>query len=139
MSGTKDIQGSGETASPVESWLCVSKTGDPDIYKLEFAEHHIGNPLIRSMHGGVVASMIEYAAEKHLDAHLQNTGTPAEVELFSSSIEYLRVTKDAPLYARAKIVRVARRVAFIEVRCWQDEEDLPVSRGSCSLRIKASA
>ncbi|MEC9344391.1 MAG: PaaI family thioesterase, partial [Pseudomonadota bacterium] len=58
-----------------------------------------------------------------------------KVELVSSAIDYIRVTKDTDLLARVSVVRIARRLAFVEVRCWQDSEDLPVARGSCTLRI----
>jgi len=138
MSGAGQKGTSTSVKLPVESWLNVSETHEAGIYKTEFAEHHIGNPVIRSMHGGVVGSLLEYTAEKHLENHLADTGIKATVELFTSSIEYLRVTKDAPLYARAQTIRIARRVAFIDVYCWQDEEDMPVSKASCTLRILKS-
>lgn len=121
--------------SPVEEWLAISVTDDPFVCRIDFQEHHIGNPIIRSVHGGVVGSLIEYAAEAALRHQLASEGRDERTELTTSSIEYLRVTKDAPLYGRAKIVRIARRIAFIDVWVWQDSEDLPVSRGACTLRI----
>ena len=128
-----DLNGAGK--SPVEEWLAVSITDDPFVCKIDFQEHHIGNPIIRSVHGGVVGSLIEYTAEAVLRHQLKQDGRLESTELTTSSIEYLRVTKDAPLFARAQIVRIARRIAFIDVRVWQDNEDLPVSRGACTLRI----
>ncbi len=121
--------------SPAEQWLAISITDDPDLFVLDFQEHHIGNPIIRSVHGGVVGALIECAAEKALINALKEKGLPSEVEVTTASIDYLRVTKDAPLYARVNIVRIARRIAFLDVKVWQDNEELPVSRGSCTLRI----
>jgi acyl-coenzyme A thioesterase PaaI-like protein len=134
---TNPISGSRAT-SPIETWLNVARMEDPAVFRLDFQEHHIGNPLIRSLHGGVVGTLIEYAAEKYLEQKLLEAGRPARVEITTSSIEYLRVTKDASLFARASISRVARRIGFIDVRCWQDGEELPVSKGSCTLRIFGS-
>ena len=124
--------------SPSENWLATSQTEDPAVYKIEFQEHHIGNPIIRSVHGGVVGALIEHTAERYLSHHLNEEGRTGRIELTTSSIDYLRVTKDAPLFARAKVVRLARRIAFMDVFVWQDTEDAPVSRGACTLRILES-
>ena len=124
--------------SPAEQWLAISATDEPDLYVLDFREHHIGNPIIRSVHGGVVGSLIESAAEKALVVALREKGISSDVEVTTASIDYLRVTKDAPLYARVDIVRIARRIAFLDVKVWQDSEELPVSRGTCTLRILES-
>lgn len=122
-------------SSPVQEWLAISQTDDPAVYKIDFQEHHIGNPIIRSIHGGVVGSLAEYSAEGYLTHLLKKEGRDARVEVSTSSIDYLRVTKDAPLFARVEIVRIARRIAFVDVWIWQDSEDLLVSRGACTLRI----
>lgn len=121
--------------SHMEEWLAVSRTDDPYVCRIDFQEHHIGNPIIRSVHGGVVGALIEYTAETALAHELVQKGHSAEIDVITSSIEYLRVTKDAQLFGRAEIIRIARRVAFIEVKVWQDSEELPVTRGSCTLRI----
>lgn len=123
-------------ASPMAEWQRIELTERPEVYVMRFSEHHIGNPFIRALHGGVVGAMIEMSAELELArlAH-QEGGSETRVELVSSSIDYLRVTKDADLYARVDVVRIARRLAFLDVWCWQDEEDLPVARGSCTLRV----
>lgn len=122
-------------ASPIADWLNVAATDRRDVWKIDFEDRHLGNPLIRSIHGGVVGTLIEYAAEEGLRRHLAEKGIHADLELTTSSIEYLRVTKDAPLFARFEITRIARRIGFVEVWCWQDREDMPVSRGACTLRI----
>lgn len=98
---------------------------------MRFADRHIGNPFIRSLHGGVVGSLIEASAELELALLLPEK----TVELVSSAIDYLRVTRDTDLHARVEIVRIARRLAFADVWCWQDDEGVPVARGSCTLRI----
>lgn len=121
--------------SPFEEWLSVEKTSDPYVFQLSFEEHHLGNPVIRSIHGGVVGALIEYVAKAGLNFRLQQMDRQADVDLTSTSLEYLRVTKDAPVYAKCEIIRVARRIGFVDVWCWQDSEELMVTRGVCTLRI----
>ena len=123
------------SVTPAETWFAVSPADEPDCWKIAFQEHHLGNPLIRSIHGGVVGSLIEHTAEKALDRALGEKSRSAKLELTTSAIDYLRVTKDSDLYARGSVMRIARRVAFMDVVCWQDSEDLPVARGACTLRI----
>ena len=117
--------------SPMAAWLQIAPTGRDNVYVMRFAERHIGNPFIRAIHGGVVGSLIEISAE--LELSRRSPGTP--VELVSSAIDYLRVTKDADMHARVDEVRIARRLAFFDVWCWQDDENLPVARGSCIVRL----
>jgi acyl-coenzyme A thioesterase PaaI-like protein len=119
--------------SPMAQWLQAEKTDRPNVYRLRFAEHHIGNPFVRALHGGVVGSMLELAAQLEI-ARLKDG---ARSELVSSATDYFRVTKDADLFARVDVVRIARRLAFVDVWCWQDSEDIPVTRGSCTLRLFA--
>ncbi|MCU0791087.1 MAG: PaaI family thioesterase [Nitratireductor sp.] len=118
-------------SSPVARWLQAGLTDRPDVYSLRFAERHIGNPFVRALHGGVVGSLAELSARLELARRSEG----ADVELVSSSIDYLRVTKDADLFARVAVVRIARRLAFLDVWCWQDDEDAPVARASCTVRL----
>ena len=116
----------------MQGWLKFTVCGESDLYRLHFSDEHIGNPLIRSVHGGVSATLIEMSAQTTLQNHL---GPKREINLISSSVDFLRITKDIDVHARAKIVRVSRRMAFIDVWCWQDDENMPIARGTCTLRI----
>jgi uncharacterized protein (TIGR00369 family) len=118
--------------SPMQDWLAFQTDNEGGKYLLHFQDKHIGNPLIRSIHGGVTASLIEMSAEHMITAEL---GNQVRVNLVSSSMDYLRVSKDADIHARAKIVRIGRRLAFVDVWCWQDDEDILIARGTCTLRI----
>lgn len=118
--------------SPMHDWLAFHTRDENGRFALHFHDHHIGNPLIRSVHGGVTASLIEMSAEHLLTEEL---GSDVGIQLVSSSVDYLRVTKDVNIEARANIVRISRRLAFIDVWCWQDEEAIPIARGTCTLRI----
>ncbi|MCB1456199.1 MAG: PaaI family thioesterase [Nitratireductor sp.] len=113
-------------------WLQFSATGEADVFRMKFDDRHIGNPFIRALHGGVVGSMVEMSAEMLVRSQME---ADQRVELVSSAIDYIRVTRDVDLCARATMVRRGRRLVFVEVWCWQDSEDLPVARGNCTLRI----
>jgi uncharacterized protein (TIGR00369 family) len=131
-SGTPGTPAQRLLSSPVADWLQVAPSGKPGEWRLAFDLRHTGNPLIRSVHGGVVASLIDMTAELALEEHLAGA---MRAELVSSSIEYLRVTRDSDIFSTATITRIGRRIAFVDVRCWQDGPDTPVARGSCTLRL----
>ena len=50
--------------SPMHQWLgmSVAEAEGALTYKLTFAEDHIGNPIIRALHGGVISSFLESCA-----------------------------------------------------------------------------
>lgn len=121
-----------QTLSPMKEWLAFKPTSEAGRYCLHFSDRHIGNPSVRSVHGGVTASLVEMSAEHLLSDHL---GQQAKFQLLSSSVDYLRISKDVDIHARAQIVRISRRLAFVDVWCWQDEEDIPIARGTCTLRL----
>ncbi|HSO48598.1 MAG TPA: PaaI family thioesterase [Rhizobiaceae bacterium] len=120
-------------ASPVALWLQATTTDRANVYRLGFVERHIGNPFVRALHGGVVGSMAELSAL----LELARLSPGVEAEVVSSSIDYMRVTKDIDLFARVDVVRLARRLAFLDVWCWQDDENAPVARASCTVRLFA--
>ena len=127
---------SGLFSAPVANWLQAEPLPEENCYKTTFAVHHLGNVFIRSLHGGVTGAVIELSAEAATRKHL---GDPAALTVATTSIDYLRVTKDEDLYARAEIVRLSRRLAVVDVVCWQDSEDIPVARGAVTLRITQAA
>lgn len=121
-------------SSNISKWLQVEDKDEERVYKTQFAEHHLGNIYIRSLHGGVSASFMELCAEAETKKQLD---TDADVMVIASSTDYLRITKDADLYARTNIVRLSRRLSVVDVVCWQDSEDVPVVRATVTIKITA--
>lgn len=113
-------------------WLNIKPGLEQGLFLHEFAEYHIGNPFIRSLHGGVTAAITEYCAEQTI---LQELGSESTCRLTSNSMNYLRATKAENVFARTTITRITRRIAFVDVLCWQDEETIPVTLGHCTIRI----
>lgn len=123
-------------ASPsrLSEWLSFEALAEKGTYKTTFATHHLGNVFIRSLHGGVTGAMVEMSAEAFARNELK---TNASLMIIASSVDYLRITKDRDLYARAESVRLSRRMAVIDVTCWQDDQTLPVARGVVTIKIDA--
>lgn len=120
----------------IAKWLQIKPHDDCGVYHLTFADHHIGNVWIRSIHGGVSASTIELCAEAETRKLL---GEKQDTFVSTSTIDYLRITKDADIFARATIVRKSRRLSIVDVICWQDDETVPVARGTVTLKIETNS
>ncbi|MBB4660166.1 PaaI family thioesterase [Parvularcula dongshanensis] len=120
--------------SAMARWLKLSVTADDTglLYRLRFDEAHIGNPAIRALHGGVVAALLEMAATLEIASR---TEPAAKLRTISCQTEYLRGTVDEDMTARVRILRLGRRVAFLEAVGWQTTEDEPVARAAVALRV----
>ena len=116
----------------IGKWLQIKPLETDGLYHLIFAEHHIGNVWIRSIHGGVSASTIELCAEAETRKLLKEG---QDVIISTSTIDYLRITKDADIFAKATIVRKSKRLSIVDVVCWQDDEKVPVARGTVTIKV----
>lgn len=121
-------------ASPMSEWLgfACEAEGDGAIYKLAFAEEHIGNPEIRALHGGVIAAFLEVAMQAELAARL-DPGT--RIATATMAIDYLASSRAEDMRARVRLLRLGRRIAFLEASGWQENEAHPVAIGRACLRI----
>ncbi len=83
-----------------------------------------GNPWLPALHGGTIGGLLETAAIVQL-AHDQDTeNLPKPINV---TIEYLRSGKIADLHARARVTKQGRRVANVQVICWQSDPEKPVA------------
>lgn len=121
--------------APAAKWLQIESLDESGLFKHTFDKKHVGNTFIRSIHGGVTAGISEICAEVFVAGEIEED---IDCEVISSSVNYLRVTKAQDIYARCSIVRVSRRLAFIDVHCWQDDETIPVTQAQCTVRILRS-
>ena len=120
--------------SPIASWLGFTTSGDGDdrTYSLAFNEQHIGNPVIRALHGGAIASFLEFAAQCEL---LSSLSEGAPIKTVNVDIDYLASSRAQDMHARARILRTGRRIAFLEAEGWQDNEERPVAKARVRIRI----
>ncbi|MEL7489406.1 MAG: PaaI family thioesterase [Pseudomonadota bacterium] len=120
------------TDQPVARWLNyrVDLRDGTLIHWLGFEERHIGNPVIRALHGGVITAFLEFSAGAVLEAH-----TKQRAQAVNIAIDFLRSSKAVDMEARVTIRRLGRRIAFAEAIGWQDDENNPVAAAQCCFRM----
>ena len=123
--------------SSFSSWLGVSAIheGDQLLLLMRFAEHHIGNEMIRAIHGGVMASFLECTASAVFS---QMIGSSVLLRALNSDVAFLRSTSDRDTYADVKVLRHGRRLATLEVNAWQDDVNRPVASGRFNFQVGAT-
>ncbi|MFZ5615743.1 MAG: PaaI family thioesterase [Pseudomonadota bacterium] len=132
MSGHQERLRAFAAAAPISGWLGLSldEIGDDLRFRLGFNEAHIGNPAIRALHGGVIATFLEFAMQAELAARTQKT-----VSTISQAIDYLSSSRAEDMTARVKLLREGRRVAFLEASGWQSDETRLVAVARCCLKL----
>lgn len=98
--------------------------GQADQTVMRFAAHLVGNPLLPALHGGSVAGFMELTASAALEAAAARSERPKPVDV---SIAYLRSARPVDTFARARVRKAGRRVAYVSVLAWQEDEDAPIA------------
>ena len=111
---------------PYVEYLGIRVTPDETVplFRMPFQEKLIGNPTLPALHGGVVAGFAETAATLHLIQTLKGTKFPKSIDF---SIDYLRSGKPVDTYARARVVKIGRRIANVQAEAWQGERTQPIA------------
>lgn len=94
------------------------------VYQMSFRDQHVGNPLIKTYHGGILASFAEVVASHHVKSDLQLSEEP---DCTSMTFDYLRPAFAGTLRAEPITVRVGKRFIVITVDVFT--EKALVSRG----------
>ncbi len=102
--------------------LSAHADGQQVTCRLPFREDFIGNPLGRSIHGGIVYSLLNSAAVLQVIWKLDGVVNPRTIEM---AVSYLRMAGEGDQWAHAEIVRAGRRVATVSATAWQDDPDKP--------------
>ncbi|MBI1186668.1 MAG: hotdog fold thioesterase [Alphaproteobacteria bacterium] len=110
--------------------------GDELTLILPFKKPLIGNPALPALHGGAVGAFMELTAFAQLSVVARLTRLPKTIDI---TIDYLRSGKPVETFARARMVRVGRRVANVHVEAWQNERAAPIAalHGNFLLAEKA--
>lgn len=82
-------------------------------YSIEFREEHIGNPMIRTFHGGVLAGFSEVVAATHLSRQFGMSQAP---DCATMTFDYLRPAFAGRLRAIPNTVRAGRRMTTVSVQ-----------------------
>lgn len=108
--------------------------GDELTLVLPYREALIGNPMLPALHGGVVGAFMELTALAQLALTAGFSGhLPKTIDM---SIDYLRSGRPSEVFARARVVKVGRRIANVAVEAWQHARAEPIAalRGHFLMR-----
>ncbi|BCV54408.1 PaaI family thioesterase [Shewanella algae] len=94
----------------------VDRFGDELVFRLPAKDDNIGNPVLPAIHGGVIAGFMEMSAIIQLMVFMQTSKVPKVVDF---SIDYLRAGYHKDSFAECRITRQGRRVANVNIDCWQ--------------------
>ncbi|NWG52732.1 MAG: PaaI family thioesterase [Hydrogenophilaceae bacterium] len=98
--------------------------GDELTLVMPFKPPLIGNPSLPALHGGAVGAFMELTAFAQLSVAARLTRLPKTIDI---TIDYLRSGKPVDAFARARMVRVGRRIANVHVEAWQNERAAPIA------------
>ena len=114
-------------STPYASFLGIEADLDSHnetIFRLAFQEHHLGNPMIRTFHGGIIASFAEIAAAIDTQASQKLEKLP---KCSSITLDYLRPAFAGVLLAKPSTIRVGKRFTVTSVDIHLEQK--LVSRG----------
>lgn len=98
--------------------------GDELTLILPYSEHLVGNPLLPALHGGVVGALMELTAITQLAIASKSEKFAKTIDI---GIDYLRSGKPIDTYARARVVKIGRRIANVQAEAWQNERGQPIA------------
>lgn len=98
--------------------------GDELTLVMPYHKKLIGNPVLPALHGGTVGAFMELAAFAQLSVAAELKRLPKTIDI---TIDYLRSGKPIDTFARARVVRIGRRIANVHVEAWQSERAAPIA------------
>jgi uncharacterized protein (TIGR00369 family) len=98
--------------------------GDELTFVLPFSEHLIGNPMLPALHGGAVGAFMELTAILQL---AMSVGAERTAKTIAVNVDYLRSGRPEDTFARARVIKIGRRVANVQVEAWQGERAQPIA------------
>jgi uncharacterized protein (TIGR00369 family) len=104
------------------------------VVRMEHKEELVGNPTIPSIHGGILAALVDLAGGA-ATFHALGIPTPT-VDL---QIDYIRpaIAEDGRAHlAEAEIVNIGDTVAFVDVEVRDEQEEKLVAKGRCVYSTK---
>lgn len=99
-------------------------------YVVDFREEHLGNPLIRTFHGGILASIGETVAAMHVARERGESALPESAlpECATMTFDYLRPAFAKTLVAVAHTVRAGKRITTVSVQLRQEGQLVCIGR-----------
>lgn len=95
------------------------------VFYIPFEDRLVGNRALPALHGGAVAAFMESAALFHL--LLEHANANRLPKIIDFNIDYLRAAGPRDSYCHCEVARIGRRVALVNIRCWQKHYDRPAA------------
>jgi len=102
----------------------VNSAGDVS-YQLSFRDQHMGNPLLRTFHGGILASFGEISAALHVIGILDLNSEP---QCQSMTFDYLRPAFAGTICAVPQVIRSGKRFIITSVEIYQNQTLVAMGR-----------
>ena len=109
---------------PYAQFLGIEYDQEARAFCLPFRDDLIGNARLPALHGGVIGGFAETSAILWLLCHEQQQRIPNPIDF---SVDYLRSARARDSYADCEVLRQGRRVAQVQVRCWQANRQVPIA------------
>lgn len=98
--------------------------GDELTLVMPYSDHLIGNPMLPALHGGVVGALMELTALTQLAIASKSDKFPKTIDI---GVDYLRSGRPIDTYARARVIKIGRRIANVQAEAWQRERSAPIA------------
>ena len=98
--------------------------GDELTLVMPYSEHLVGNPLLPALHGGVVGALMELTAITQLAIASKSEKFPKTIDI---GVDYLRSGRPVDTFARARVVKIGRRIANVQAEAWQNQRGRPIA------------
>lgn len=98
--------------------------GDELTLVMPFSDHLVGNPMLPALHGGVVGALMELTAITQLAIASKSQTFPKTIDI---GVDYLRSGRPLDTFARARVVKIGRRIANVQVEAWQGQRSQPIA------------
>jgi len=121
-----------------------SQTFDEGVVSFDLRDELIGNPIFRTLHGGVISSILDIAGghtvhikvfeevrEKPFDKQLERLSKIGTIDL---RIDYLRPGKGQHFTAKGHILRMGKKVAVIRTEL-RNEDNLAIAVGTGTYTV----
>lgn len=118
---------------PYAGFMGIAYHHEQQRFYLPVQDRHIGNAWLPALHGGVIAGFMEHAALLQCVVDHPQNRIPKPINI---QIDYLRSAAAKDCYADVEMVRLGRRVATLQVRCWQIKADKPVATARVHLLLE---
>ena len=122
-----------------------SQTFDEGVVSFDLRDELIGNPIFRTLHGGVISSILDIAGghtvhikvfeevrEKPFDKQLERLSKIGTIDL---RIDYLRPGKGQHFTAKGHILRMGKKVAVIRTEL-RNEESILIAVGTGTYTVE---